>query len=92
MAKLYQPNGTVTEVHPTNGKKFTLEELQGYVGGYIELIYTNRSRQMFINEDGKIEGLPHNSKATLLCNMKLGPWDYIVGPAIVLEKSEEDDD
>jgi phosphohistidine phosphatase SixA len=38
VAQLVKPDGTVTQVSPSNGKKFTLAELQAYVDGYIELV------------------------------------------------------
>ena len=37
MATLIKVSGEVVEVHPA-GKVFTLKEMQGYVGGYIEYI------------------------------------------------------
>lgn len=38
MAYLIKTDGTVTEVHPANGTNFSLEELQKFVGGHIELV------------------------------------------------------
>jgi hypothetical protein len=39
-----------------------LEEMHGFVGGYIELVRTLSGRVMFINEDGKRLELPVNRK------------------------------
>lgn len=60
-------DGTETEVQPRNGKRFELEELQKMVGGYIELVRTQPPvREMYINEEGLLDGLPVNPVATLL--------------------------
>ena len=36
MAILIQPDGSNDEVVPEDGQRFTLQELQAHVGGYIE--------------------------------------------------------
>lgn len=38
MAKWIKTNGEIVEVQPKNGTDYSLEELQGFVGGYIEII------------------------------------------------------
>lgn len=38
MAAYIKTDGTKQEVHPANSKRFTPEELQGFVGGPVELI------------------------------------------------------
>lgn len=46
----------------------TLEELQGFVGGYIEVIYLSHPSKpcmMVLNEEGKLKGLKVNNDATL---------------------------
>lgn len=91
MATLIKPNGEVTEVHPLNNEKtFSLEELQQYVGGYIEPVYFGDGRVMFIDEDGKSKNYEINQKATTMAQnfSRIAPWDYIVGTAIITEKYE----
>lgn len=88
MATLYRTNGTQETVTP-KGQFFTLEELQDYVGGYIELIRTNDGKNMYINEEGKFDDLPFNLKATSIVTLFDG--DYIVGNAIVVEPHEEEE-
>jgi len=70
MATLISPNGTMREVTPANGVTFTLQELHGYVGGYIEqvtLAVNGHERDvLFVNEDGLREQLAHNPIATAL--------------------------
>ena len=90
MAKLIKPNGEEQEVFPVYGKTFSLEELQSYVGGYIEPLYFGDGRIMFFDEDGKFKNYEVNQKATTMAQQYSGiaPWDYIVGTAIITEKHE----
>ena len=46
MAKLYKTNGEVVEITPANGKKFTLEEAQKYVNGYVDLVGLKHREQL----------------------------------------------
>lgn len=102
MALLITTANTVTIVRPADGKAFSLKELKGFVGGFIELTYTinaeirDRSGKsvvippdsvMYINEDGISLGLPFNKIATLL--YVNGQADPIIGDVIVLEAGEE---
>jgi hypothetical protein len=81
-ARLIKANGDVTNIEPKNGKEFTLEELQGYVGGLIQLVQTKDGKSMIINEEGKLEGLEKNNLATEL--YKYGEDDDIVGDAVLI--------
>lgn len=45
-------------------KEQTLETLQGVVGGWIEHVHLNDGRSMWVNEEGTMEGLPVNAKAS----------------------------
>lgn len=45
----------------------SLEEMQAYVGGYIELVhvlYKDKPTYMVVHDEGRILGLPINEKAT----------------------------
>ena len=91
MATYINTNGFELDVFPNNGEKFTLEELQKLVGGYIERISMPDGKAMYVNEDGKIKGLPYNIKATAMLEMHgLIPNDYVVGNVVVLSNDEED--
>ena len=86
MAHLIPAEGPIREVQPAAGAggKFTLKELQTFVGGYIERV-PNLFREpgdMLVNEDGRRLGLPWNPNATLLAGRP------IVGDAIVLDRDE----
>lgn len=89
---IFHPDGRVEVID--SAEKPTLEQLQGWVGGYIEhveCLHDKRVRSMYINEEGKLNGLPYNHKATQLFwdahpqLVKAGWSDPIVGPAVVLE-------
>jgi hypothetical protein len=94
MAILLRADGTEETVTPKNGTDFKLEELQGFVGGYIEIVsyfWTPQSRRrhrgkiLVINEEGKLNGLPHNLRASEIYD---APFDVIVGDALLCEEGE----
>lgn len=51
MAQVYNVNGKVTKVQPANGKDYSLQELQAYVGGYIEMVHLSDEKLMVVNEE-----------------------------------------
>lgn len=62
-------SGEVTQVTPENGSDFTLEELQKYVNGYIEMLHIPCSQMIIVlNEEGNINSLPPNEHATSICD------------------------
>lgn len=61
-ATIYHPDGKQTTITPGDGKKFSLEELQKAVGGYIEQV--PRHRNVWCNEDGLRMGLAPNADAS----------------------------
>ena len=71
---------------PKNGKDFKLEELQGYVGGYIQIIPIDTCRIMVMDEEGKLKGKQTNDKATELLYGNIMRWDYVVGDVLVCGK------
>ena len=84
--KLLKADGSVTD-YPPKGKTYTLEEMQTAVGGYIEIVHVGRRHLMVVNEEGKLNGLPVNKKATELYN---NPNDEIVGDALVCSNQDID--
>ena len=87
MGKLIKTDGTSIEVSPNNGTDYTLDELQKFVGGLIEVVAAKeRGYILIINEEGKIEGLPINWSATDLADISL--WDCIVGDALYCKDDE----
>jgi hypothetical protein len=64
-----------------------LAALQGIVGGYIEAAYSaDRTLTFWINEEGKLHGLPVNEFATAvwwLFNPAAVNKDVLVGPVLI---------
>ena len=75
MAMLLRADGTRQRVYPEKGAHFSLDELKGYVGGYIELVRAPQGL-LCVNEEGRLQGLPINEAATVLCGQ------MIVGDAV----------
>lgn len=84
MAQIIKTTGEIIDTEPSNGTDFSLTELQAIVGGFIELVHLPDGRLMVVNEDGKLNGLPFNKKAS-----ELYP-DTIVGDVLVCEYYEID--
>ena len=84
MARLLHVNGEVLEVELKTGPR-ALPQLQQLVGGYIEVIALGGTRErrdvLVLNEDGKHEGLPVNTYATLLAQHAL-QGEPIVGNVV----------
>lgn len=72
--------GEKTEIAPKGSKTFSLEELQGYVGGYIEAVNLPGHRIMFVNEDGRLHNLPLNHAASELAE------SWIFGDVVVCDR------
>ena len=79
---LLYSDGATKVVSPSNDSDYSLEELQEFVGGYIEIVRLGGNKMMVINEEGKIHNLPLNIKATSIIQLK-GRNDVIVGNALV---------
>jgi hypothetical protein len=60
----------------------TLAEAQAFVGGYVELFWLDRDRQVLVNEDGLSMGLEFNQPASEICGRPLvGNVMILVGKA-----------
>ena len=71
---------TIDDVEPT------LQEMQKFVGGYIEVVYLNKESEMIIDEEGKLKGKSMNREATDIAhdNKAIFNTDYIAGDAMIL--------
>lgn len=89
MAKLIKVTGEITEVHPVNRTDFKLDELQGYVGGTIDIVDLGNDEIYVINDNGKYE-CERNEEATKIALERgaIFDWDFIAGD-VVLCKNEE---
>ena len=86
MATLIKTNGEELNVSPKNEKDFSLDELQKFVGGLIEVVRTKDNKIMVINEEGKVNELPINDKATDL--YRYNEFDFIVGDVLICNENE----
>lgn len=95
MALIITPNYEVTPVEPENGK-FTLEQLQSIVEGYIEIVRIGEKELMIVNEEGLLRNMEVNDVATAYLNIRklyVGESPVatpIVGVALFCKSSEID--
>lgn len=82
---LIKANGEMEWRVPKDRRSFTLEELQGFVGGYIELVRLPGELDLYCNEEGLLRSLPFNPIASVLCSEGLGVPMNIVGDVIMGE-------
>lgn len=89
-----------TETVEQTDEEPSLERMQDFVGGYIELIpivYNGHRAQMYVNEVGAIAGLPQNPTATKIIRemsrQMARPLNLnfpgVLGPAVILEGSDQ---
>ena len=86
MATLIKTNGVETNLTPQNKTDFQLTELQKIVGGLIQIVKTKDGRTMVINEEGKINDLPINQKASEL--YQYNEFDFIAGDVLICNENE----
>lgn len=89
MDYIIKTDGKKIKVAPEK-KTYSLEELQSIVGGYIEIVWLSQFYLMVVNEEGKLNGLPMNDKATDLLRLCKDTTDFIVGDVLVCEKDHID--
>jgi len=83
-AKIVTESGQEKKILPANGEKFTLEELQKAVGGYIEIVTLTDKTLMVLDEEGKLKGKKMNLYATGLFRRLKQVQDYIVGDVMIV--------
>lgn len=66
MDQLLATAGPPMAIEPWEGEVYSLKELQGFVGGLIELVRLGGGRLMVVNEEGRLKGLPFNLVASLI--------------------------
>lgn len=83
MATHLRANGVTKVIFPQD-EVFTLEELQGLVGGYIEVVSIPdlKNSKLVVNEDGQLMGLPVNAMASSLLRQ------MVAGDAVVVHPDE----
>jgi len=90
MAMVLKATGEVSFIHGTKEDgSLSLDQMQKAVGGFIEIVQCHEVEGdsiLVINEEGKLEGLPVNQRATNLADIFEG--DVIVGDAIFCRDGE----
>ncbi len=86
---LIKVDGTETKVLPADGKEFSLAELQGFVGGYIERVGFPDGRTLYVHEEGKLLNFEVNKKATeiwrtIFAGYDFGADDFVVGDVLIV--------
>ena len=84
-AKIIYTDKEAEDYTPKNGKTFELDELQGIVGGWIEIVRLKDGRIIVIDEEGKSKEKAVNIPATNILRRDHYTTDYIVGTAIVCD-------
>jgi hypothetical protein len=56
--------GDIKEVSPFDGKSFSYKELRAFVDGMVEIVPLPSGRELVCNEEGKLNSLDINQKAT----------------------------
>jgi len=79
MATLLKADGSVEKIDDCS-----LTNLQKLVGGWIELVPYTHEHVFVVNEEGGLNSLPINRKASLMAGIR------IVGDVIVCEREELD--
>lgn len=91
MAILIKTDGTRTKAFPKNKKSgFTCAELYALIGcDLIEHVGPNaKGESLIIDEEGKLKCREVNEEATQWFRESFGPYDYIVGNAVLVSQKE----
>jgi hypothetical protein len=87
-AVLLRADGTASRIEIKSG-----EDINKAVGGWLEVINFQGNVFVYINEEGKLLGLPLNNRATGLAysrNIGLIPGDVIVGNVVFVGPADND--
>jgi len=81
------------EAYSTEVESVEYKFLSDKVGGMIEVVgFRDDQASMYLNEEGKILGMPRNPRATSLAKRHgaISLMDYIAGDAVVVGPVDED--
>lgn len=71
--QIISPDGTMTDMPKAQGEdgSYTLQQMQGVVGGLIELVGSADGRTLVVNEEGLLKGLEYNQEASNLAGFPI---------------------
>lgn len=72
---------------PALSAEFTLEELQKFVGGYVEIIHTRHGMCMVLDEEGKLKEKSVNVAASDIARGVIMADDVVVGDVLYCHPS-----
>lgn len=88
MAKLYEVGCIVKEVQPKDGKKFTLNETQSLVGGWVEMVHLEGDNILLCDEEGLLKEKPVNQEASVMAKDMGWQGGFLVGSVLFLKDDE----
>lgn len=68
----------------------SLKVLQDAVDGWVQVVDLAPKLSIWVNEEGKMNGLPYNGKATAIYQERFGMVDIIVGNAVLTGGTDEE--
>lgn len=77
--------GILQPIRPMNGEYYTLQEMQHYVGGYIETVHVCNGKVLIVDEEGKLKGKLPNRIATGWLQVE-GIHDWVAGDAMLIDR------
>ena len=84
-AVIVRTDGTVEKTQ----LKYDLKTMQGVVGGLIQPVYIPGAT-IYVNEEGLLQSLPFNPRATEFAQAVLRKGVMLVGPALILGPPDGD--
>lgn len=82
MAKWIKADGSMEDVEPNNGSDFSLEELNKFVDGFIEVVWLPNGKLMVVNEEGQLKRLIPNPVASIIARQ------MIVGNVLLCDEGQ----
>lgn len=93
MSKLALQVKTTGEVIELDLSSDSLETLQKAVGGWVQAVDLDSDLSLWCNEEGKMNGLPHNTIAQSFWDKAFGEHtDYIVGDIVLTGGTDSEGD
>ena len=80
------------EVVDLDAPQGSLKVLQDAVDGWVQVVDLAPTLSIWVNEEGKMNGLPYNGIATAIYQDRFGMVDIIVGNAVLTGGTDDEGD